>query len=136
MFTSYRSTIKSNTVWLTCRIKSSQSLVSVFSSSTKMNIFRLAGDMTHLASVLVLLLKIHTIKSCSGTFSLSLTQWHFLFYFIFQLPIIWLRCVHFICRRFIEDSRALRSGFRHPILGYIHRFCVSVQYSNEAYILG
>uniref|UniRef100_A0A2N9I4R3 Integrase catalytic domain-containing protein n=2 Tax=Pentapetalae TaxID=1437201 RepID=A0A2N9I4R3_FAGSY len=30
-----------------------------------MNIFRLAGDMTHLASVLVLLLKIHTIKSCA-----------------------------------------------------------------------
>ncbi|KAB5520833.1 hypothetical protein DKX38_025152 [Salix brachista] len=32
-----------------------------------MNIFRLVGDMTHLASVLVLLLKIHTIKSCAGT---------------------------------------------------------------------
>ncbi|GFZ10613.1 endoplasmic reticulum retention defective 2B [Actinidia rufa] len=31
-----------------------------------MNIFRLAGDMTHLASVIVLLLKIHTIKSCAG----------------------------------------------------------------------
>ncbi|KAJ4728473.1 ER lumen protein-retaining receptor [Melia azedarach] len=31
-----------------------------------MNLFRLAGDMTHLASVLVLLLKIHTIKSCAG----------------------------------------------------------------------
>ncbi|KAF1884043.1 hypothetical protein Lal_00013003 [Lupinus albus] len=31
-----------------------------------MNIFRLSGDMTHLASVLVLLLKIHTIKSCAG----------------------------------------------------------------------
>ncbi|KAL9253926.1 ER lumen protein-retaining receptor B-like protein [Drosera capensis] len=31
-----------------------------------MNIFRLAGDMTHLASVVVLLLKIHTIKSCAG----------------------------------------------------------------------
>ncbi|KAL6185726.1 hypothetical protein ACLB2K_041853 [Fragaria x ananassa] len=31
-----------------------------------MNIFRLAGDMMHLASVLVLLLKIHTIKSCAG----------------------------------------------------------------------
>jgi ER lumen protein retaining receptor len=31
-----------------------------------MNIFRLAGDMTHLMSVLVLLLKIHTIKSCAG----------------------------------------------------------------------
>ncbi|KAF3435963.1 hypothetical protein FNV43_RR23055 [Rhamnella rubrinervis] len=36
------------------------------SKSKKMNIFRLAGDMTHLASVLVLLLKIHTIKSCAG----------------------------------------------------------------------
>ncbi|MBA0787523.1 hypothetical protein Gotri_027101 [Gossypium trilobum] len=35
-----------------------------------MNIFRLAGDMTHLFSVLVLLLKIHTIKSCAGTSSL------------------------------------------------------------------
>ncbi|CAL9120722.1 unnamed protein product [Musa textilis] len=31
-----------------------------------MNIFRLAGDMTHLMCVLVLLLKIHTIKSCAG----------------------------------------------------------------------
>ncbi|KAJ6815546.1 ER lumen protein-retaining receptor [Iris pallida] len=31
-----------------------------------MNIFRLAGDMTHLMSVVVLLLKIHTIKSCAG----------------------------------------------------------------------
>ncbi|PUZ46759.1 hypothetical protein GQ55_7G108500 [Panicum hallii var. hallii] len=31
-----------------------------------MNVFRLAGDMTHLISVLVLLLKIHTIKSCAG----------------------------------------------------------------------
>ncbi|XP_026656583.1 ER lumen protein-retaining receptor A-like isoform X2 [Phoenix dactylifera] len=31
-----------------------------------MNIFRLAGDMTHLFSVLVLLLKIYATKSCSG----------------------------------------------------------------------
>lgn len=31
-----------------------------------MNIFRLAGDMTHLISVVVLLLKIHSIKSCAG----------------------------------------------------------------------
>jgi ER lumen protein retaining receptor len=38
-----------------------------------MNVFRLAGDMTHLLSVVVLLLKIHTIKSCAGTpFSPSL----------------------------------------------------------------
>lgn len=34
---------------------------------SEMNVFRLAGDMTHLLSVVVLLLKIHTIKSCAGT---------------------------------------------------------------------
>lgn len=31
-----------------------------------MNVFRFAGDMTHLLSVLVLLLKIYATKSCSG----------------------------------------------------------------------
>lgn len=31
-----------------------------------MNIFRLAGDMSHLVSILLLLLKIHTIRSCAG----------------------------------------------------------------------
>ncbi|CAK9868279.1 unnamed protein product [Sphagnum jensenii] len=31
-----------------------------------MNIFRLAADMMHLMSIVVLLLKIHTIKSCAG----------------------------------------------------------------------
>eukprot|EP00245_Coleochaete_scutata_P007939 TRINITY_DN23769_c0_g1_i1.p1 TRINITY_DN23769_c0_g1~~TRINITY_DN23769_c0_g1_i1.p1 ORF type:complete len:216 (-),score=8.56 TRINITY_DN23769_c0_g1_i1:524-1171(-) len=31
-----------------------------------MNIFRLSGDMTHLMSICLLLLKIHTIKSCAG----------------------------------------------------------------------
>lgn len=31
-----------------------------------MNLFRLAGDMTHLLSIIVLLLKIRTMKSCAG----------------------------------------------------------------------
>ncbi|CAH9116760.1 unnamed protein product [Cuscuta epithymum] len=31
-----------------------------------MNIFRLAGDMTHLLSIILLLLKIRTMKSCAG----------------------------------------------------------------------
>ncbi|GMP25213.1 hypothetical protein CsSME_00002185 [Camellia sinensis var. sinensis] len=31
-----------------------------------MNAFRLAGDMTHLLSIIVLLLKIRTMKSCAG----------------------------------------------------------------------
>ena len=34
-----------------------------------MNIFRFAGDMTHLISILVLLLKIYATKSCSGNFT-------------------------------------------------------------------
>eukprot|EP00246_Nothoceros_aenigmaticus_P004109 TRINITY_DN15471_c0_g1_i2.p1 TRINITY_DN15471_c0_g1~~TRINITY_DN15471_c0_g1_i2.p1 ORF type:complete len:216 (+),score=22.18 TRINITY_DN15471_c0_g1_i2:102-749(+) len=42
-----------------------------------MNIFRLAGDMTHLLSVIVLLLKIHTIKSCAGV-SLKTQELYFL----------------------------------------------------------
>lgn len=31
-----------------------------------MNIFRLAGDMTHLLSIIVLLLKINATRSCRG----------------------------------------------------------------------
>lgn len=31
-----------------------------------MNVFRLSGDMTHLLSIMVLLLKIHSMKSCAG----------------------------------------------------------------------
>ncbi|XP_022548380.1 ER lumen protein-retaining receptor A-like isoform X1 [Brassica napus] len=34
-----------------------------------MNIFRFAGDMTHLMSILILLLKIYATKSCAGEFS-------------------------------------------------------------------
>lgn len=36
-----------------------------------MNIFRLAGDMVHLASIVLLLLKIHGTRSCAGTWSLA-----------------------------------------------------------------
>ena len=38
-----------------------------------MNIFRLAGDMFHLMSIVLLLLKIVTIKSCAGTILASVT---------------------------------------------------------------
>ncbi|KAF8029465.1 hypothetical protein BT93_E2005 [Corymbia citriodora subsp. variegata] len=37
-----------------------------FSAPAAMNIFRFAGDMTHLTSILVLLLKIYATKTCSG----------------------------------------------------------------------
>lgn len=42
------------------------SLGHTFIAVATMNIFRLAGDMTHLLSILVLLLKIYATKSCSG----------------------------------------------------------------------
>lgn len=41
--------------------------------SQTMNIFRFAGDMTHLVSILVLLLKIYATKSCSGNYHLPLS---------------------------------------------------------------
>lgn len=48
-----------------------------------MNIFRFAGDMTHLMSILVLLLKIYATKSCSGyDFSITL---HFLLHFSLRI---------------------------------------------------
>ena len=31
-----------------------------------MNVFRLSGDMTHLVSILVLMLKIRAMRSCAG----------------------------------------------------------------------
>lgn len=36
-----------------------------------MNLFRLAGDMTHLLSIVVLLLKIQATKSCAGGSDIS-----------------------------------------------------------------
>ena len=38
----------------------------IFHKLVNMNIFRLAGDMTHLLSIMVLLLKIHATRSCRG----------------------------------------------------------------------
>jgi len=45
-----------------------------------MNLFRLLGDMTHLLSIVVLLLKIRTMKSCAGILCmLYMFQLNFLF---------------------------------------------------------
>lgn len=54
----------------TCLKSHSQNPRCVWDSESRkkstMNLFRLAGDMTHLFSIIVLLLKIHATKSCSG----------------------------------------------------------------------
>lgn len=41
-------------------------------ATTTMNIFRLVGDMTHLLSIVILLLKIHATRSCRGMLALCL----------------------------------------------------------------
>ncbi len=38
------------------------------------NIFRLAGDMTHLLSIIVLLLKINGTKSCAGALGVQVQR--------------------------------------------------------------
>lgn len=58
-----------------------------------MNIFRLAGDMTHLLSIVVLLLKIRTMKSCSGIHSFGfyiIISCVCLFSFLFVQPFFFL----------------------------------------------
>ncbi|KAL8486868.1 hypothetical protein ACS0TY_023066 [Phlomoides rotata] len=100
-----------------------------------MNIFRLAGDMTHLASVLVLLLKIHTIKSCAGVslktqelyaivfatryldlFSYYISLYNLLMKIIFlvsSFSIVWYMRRHKIVRRSYDKDQ---DTFRHYIL--------------------
>lgn len=48
------------------REKTNKKLSNYLQLFVAMNIFRFAGDMTHLISILVLLLKIYATKSCSG----------------------------------------------------------------------
>ncbi len=42
-----------------------------------MNVFRLAGDVSHLVAIIILLLKIWRSKSCAGRLTLAPTSLHF-----------------------------------------------------------
>ena len=62
-----------------------------------MNIFRLAGDMTHLLSIVVLLLKIRTMKSCAGIFNFNFhiiifSLFNHIFAFVFVVWILGFQC--------------------------------------------
>ena len=98
-----------------------------------MNIFRLAGDMTHLISIVVLLLKIHTIRSCRGaaTRLVGSAQTS-----VFELCTI--ACVAGMgaCfdahtavsgRNISEDAGAVCAGLRLPVPGLVHALCVAVR---------
>ncbi|KAH9621515.1 hypothetical protein KSS87_002322 [Heliosperma pusillum] len=100
-----------------------------------MNIFRLAGDLTHLISILVLLLKIYATKSCSGIslktqelFALVfLTRYLDLFtdyislynsvmkivFIVSSLAIVWCMRMHPVIRRSYDRAQ---DTFRHFFL--------------------
>ncbi|URE22780.1 ubiquitin carboxyl-terminal hydrolase [Musa troglodytarum] len=80
-----------------------------------MNIFRLAGDMTHLMSVLVLLLKIHTIKSCAGKSQL--------FFFFFFSGFSWT-----LSGEQIRDDFGVRAYRAFYIFNWIYRYFTEPHY--------
>ncbi len=51
---------------------SSEPVATVHSAWLVMNVFRLIGDLLHLFSIVVLLLKIYTTKKCNGVAGVSL----------------------------------------------------------------
>jgi hypothetical protein len=53
-------------MWTCWCSKPHQTLIAGAATAAAMNAFRFLGDMTHLFSVLVLLLKIYATKTCSG----------------------------------------------------------------------
>ncbi|GAA0187147.1 membrane trafficking regulatory protein [Lithospermum erythrorhizon] len=87
-----------------------------------MNIFRLVGDMTHLASVLVLLLKIHTIKSYAGI-SLKTQE---LFAIVFSARYLDLFTDFISFYNTVMKFIFLGSSFSIHILGKLFLYCVVV----------
>ncbi|TXG47662.1 hypothetical protein EZV62_026956 [Acer yangbiense] len=100
-----------------------------------MNIFRFAGDMTHLISILVLLLKIYATKSCSGIslktqelyalvfltryldlFTDFISVYNVVMKLVFigsSLAIVWCMRMHYAVRRTYDKDQ---DTFRHYLL--------------------
>lgn len=118
-----------------------------------MNIFRLAGDMTHLFSILVLLLKIYATKSCSGL-SLAVPPKLGLFFILFfkcsfssvtpsltflrqtKFPMFdfhhFTDCLELLFfRDFSQDSRAVRDCVRGTLFGSVHGLHIRLQHLHE-----
>ena len=97
-----------------------------------MNIFRLAGDMTHLMSVVVLLLKIHATRSCRGASQVCFER-----YFVSSSIDF---TVAGMCRNLVEDAGALCTCIPDQIHRSILQICVTVsllrsQLSRQAQLL-
>lgn len=77
-----------------------------------MNIFRLAGDMTHLLSIIVLLLKIRATRSCKGRDQPEVPR----IPAVSQPGVPDLMC--YVSPRHLEtDSGTVSFGIRHPLFG-------------------
>uniref|UniRef100_A0A804QNU3 ER lumen protein-retaining receptor n=1 Tax=Zea mays TaxID=4577 RepID=A0A804QNU3_MAIZE len=77
-----------------------------------MNAFRFLGDMTHLFSVLVLLLKIYATKSCSGV-SRKTQELYMLVFVASSAAIVWCMRRHPQVRRTYDKEQ---DTFRHAVL--------------------
>lgn len=64
------------------------------SASRALNIFRLAADLVHLASIVILGMKMSKTRSCSGN------------------------TTHSFCRHFTEEPDSLLVGIRDPLPGF------------------
>ena len=80
-----------------------------------MNVFRLTADLMHLASIVILLLKITKTRSCAGM-SLVLLQ---------SIP--W-------NRRQSKDPDAVCLGLCDSIFGSFHALCVALQHIDEDFL--
>lgn len=118
-----------------------------------MNIFRLAGDMTHLLSIMVLLLKIHATRSCRGispSRRIGPPQCTFATYLKYKLIAVlcvvkcpastvvavslscltWLGAfieAHIRCRDLTADARAIRPCLHLPLFGHLHALHLTVR---------
>ena len=83
-----------------------------------MNIFRLLGDFSHLAAIIILLLKIWKTRSCAGKRERKSTC---------RLEIVSHRGVR-------QECLALRDCLHMPISGFIHTFRQRVQFGDENHL--
>lgn len=89
-----------------------------------MNAFRFLGDMSHLFSVLLLLLKIYSTKSCSGSSPSPFIR----FTLVAFWPVGETRIMGDFCgvRDLAQDAGAVRAGVPHPLPGSLHLRCLGV----------
>ena len=86
------------------------------------NLFRIAGDLMHLASIFILLLKIYSSQKCTGKWAHT------------QALTVYIRvcvCVCEMCRNILEDAVFIRVGVCVPLFGFIFQFRVAVQFGDE-----